>query len=316
MKGLLEFVLILLVIVYIPETSFGDTDDSTLEKYLPTKTELEEMTNDNTWRYVYKNSEYNEKLGTIESITGLLRDITRIYEPINYKFKVPTILVEISQYQNQDQLESFWNESKNITLEKLFSKSYLVGSPNDFTKCVFNYSDEGAVTICVVNNLMIQSTINDSYNEHYEYKLKKIQLNQNEMTTQIMDKILQKINIDKNIDNQKDLFKVLHTKMQENKEIKSEKDVSIGLEKSNKFGIQNVSCVQDEFGLITISGQYNNNEIKKDKVDLIISFLDREGNSLVKSSINLNNIKEYENKRFIGNTFWDNSFFTCSIKLQ
>ena len=296
LKSLLGFVLILLIIFCTPGTSFGYTADSILEKYLPTKTELEEMTNDNTWRYVYKNSDYDEKLGTIESITGLLRDITRIYEPINYKFKVPTILVEISKYQNQEQLESFWNESKNITFEELFSKSTLIGYPNDFTKCIFNHSDEGAVTICVVDNLIIQSTINDSYNEHYEYKLKKNQLNQNEVTTQIMDIILQKINIDKNIDNQKDLFEVLHTKMQENKEIKSKKNVSIGLEKSNKFGIQNVSCVQDEFGLITISGQYNNNEIKKDKVDLVISFLDREGSSLVKSSINLNNIKEYENK--------------------
>lgn len=293
------------------QESFAENELQTdLKKLLPSEEELEVITNGKVWEYVQNNSGFDEKLGIKYSISALLRDITRIYEPINYKFKVPTIMIKITEYSNKDKLKEYWNESKNNTIEELLSKSYLVGSPNDSTDCFFNYTKQGAMTVCVHNNILIQSTIFDKYNEHYKYDSKEIQLDQYEMTAKIMDKILQNLHYDGNIKLFESLQKVNQNEKIRNKSVTEQQD----LEKENKFGIQNVSCIQDEFGLITISGQYNNNEIKKDKVNLVISFLDREGNDLVKSSINLNNIKEFENKRFIGNTFWDYSFFTCSIK--
>ena len=88
------------------------------------------------------------------------------------------------------------------------------------------------------------------------------------------------------------------------------------MEKDKKYGIQNFSCVKDEFQLITISGQFNNNQIKKDKVVLEILFLDYERNIIFKNTANLLEIDEFETKRFLGNTKIDKPFLTCSIKVK
>jgi hypothetical protein len=85
------------------------------------------------------------------------------------------------------------------------------------------------------------------------------------------------------------------------------------MEKDKKYGIQKFSCVKDEFGLITISGQFNNNEIKKDKITLEILFLDNDQNVIVKNTTNLLDIDEFETKRFLGNTKTDKTYSICTI---
>ena len=88
------------------------------------------------------------------------------------------------------------------------------------------------------------------------------------------------------------------------------------MEKENRYGVENYSCIQDEFGLITISGQYNNNEFQKDKVVLKITFFDRQKESIGENIVNLNDVKEFEIKRFMGNTNWGESFFSCLINVE
>ena len=88
----------------------------------------------------------------------------------------------------------------------------------------------------------------------------------------------------------------------------------LGIEKDKKYGIQNFSCIKDEFGLITISGQFNNNQIKKDKVVLEILFLDYEQNIIFKNTANLLEIDEFETKRFLGNTKMINHFQHVQLK--
>ena len=135
----------------------------------------------------------------------------------------------------------------------------------------------------------------------------------------------------KDIDNDYQLYKILESnrELKEKDRINEENDAknneeqnivggkenkSLGIEKDKKYGIQNFSCIKDEFGLVTISGQFNNNEIKKDKVILEILFLDYEQNIVFKNTANLLDIDEFETKRFLGNTKINNSFLTCTIK--
>ena len=100
------------------------------------------------------------------------------------------------------------------------------------------------------------------------------------------------------------------------KEACENKNRNLGVEKDKKYGIQNFSCIKDEFGLITISGQFNNNQIKKDKIVLEILFLDYEKNVIFKNTANLLEIDEFETKRFLGNTKIDKPFLTCTIKVN
>ena len=309
-----------------------------LKKFLPTEEEFDEITLRSVWRYVDKQTERNEE-GDIEVIQALTRDIGRVYDPVVNKFKVATIQIEIIQFEDFKKLEKYWLDEKNSSLENLYDNAYLVGKPNEMTECLFNYSNDGAMTICKTNEFMIQSIIYDKYQEHYTYAkpqtgFEKLELNQDEMTTRIVDIILEKIQKNTEIKNSEELYKILESNIeikqnQYNKENQEKekneqtklleeknKNKQLGIEKDKKHGIQNFSCLKDEFGLITISGQYNNNQIKKDKVVMEILFLDYDKEVIFKNKANLLEIDKFETKRFLGNLKIDKNFSTCTIQIK
>jgi len=302
-----------------------------LKKLLPTEEELDEITLGTVWRYVDKQSQKNEE-ENIEVIQGLVRDIGRVYDPVVNKFKVATIQIEIIKFEDFNNLKNYWFNEKNSSLANLYDNAYLVGKPNEYTECLFNYSNNGAITICKTDEFVIQSIIFDKYQEHYMYSkpqtgFKKLELNQDEMTTRIVEKILEKIQRNVEITSNGNLYKILES----NREIKEreynkesveqnkflvEKNKELGIEKDKKYGIQNFSCLKDEFGLIMISGQYNNNQIKKDKVVMEILFLDYDNEVIFKNKANLLEINKFETKRFLGNLKIDENFSTCIIQIK
>ena len=312
-----------------------------MKKLLPTQDEFDEITLRTVWKYVDKQSSSNEEY-KLESIQSLLRDVGRVYEPVVNKYKIATLQIEIIKYEDKVSLENYWIVEKKSNLEFMFENAYLIGSPNDDTKCFFNYTTDGAITICQTDQYVIQSIIFDKYQEHFKYTksktgYEKLELNQHEITTGITETILKKIQ-PKHTNNDYELYKILESnreiKERENKEIEKveeeenlkekeqreniekDKNKSLGIEKDKKYGIQNFSCIKDEFSLITISGQFNNNHIKKDKVSLEIAFFDYEQNMIYKNTANLLEINEYETKRFLGNLKIDKNFATCTIKLN
>ena len=156
------------------------------------------------------------------------------------------------------------------------------------------------------------------------------------MTTRVVQEILKNIEKNKDVESNYQLFKILESNMEiKEKEVrnnektqiekmerenkskeKQNKNKSLDPEKDRKYGIQNFSCIKDEFELVTISGQFNNNQIKKDKVVLEILFLDYKQNIIFKNTANLLEIDEFETKRFLGNTKINKSFSTCTIKVN
>tara|TARA_B110000438_G_scaffold164266_1_gene157205 strand:+ start:155 stop:1291 length:1137 start_codon:yes stop_codon:yes gene_type:complete len=305
---------------------------SELIKLLPTENKLEEITHRTIWEYVDKQSTLDEEIG-IETMTALLKDVSRVYDPIVNKYKVSTIQIEIIKYDDKYELAYYWDEISNSSIEKIFNNAYLIGSPSENIDCMFNYSKDGAMAICKTGEYVIQSIIFDKYQEHFSYnKLKigteKLELNQNEMATRIVEEILKNIEKHENVKNNYQLHKILKSNIEikENTSKKitersnsideeKKKSKSLGIEKNKKYGIQNVSCIKDEFGLITISGQFNNNQIKKEKIVLEILFLNYEQNVTFKNNANLLDIKEFETKRFLGNTKISKSFETCTIQM-
>ena len=304
---------------------------SKLIKLLPTENKLEEITHRVIWKYVDKQSTIDEEIG-IETMTALLRDISRVYDPIVNKYKVSTIQIEIIKYDDKYELAHYWDEISNSSIENIFNNAYLLGSPNEGTDCMFNYSKEGAMTICKTDEHVIQSIIFDKYEEHFSYNksktgTEKLELNQNEITTRVVEEILKDIEKHENLKNNYQLHEILKSNIEvkedSGKKIRgggdatdeSKKSKSLGLEKNKKYGVQNFSCIKDEFELITISGQFNNNQIKKDRIVLEILFLDYEQNIIFKNIANLLEINEFETKRFLGNTKMDESFATCTIKV-
>ena len=313
-----------------------------LKKFLPTEEDLDKITLRSVWRYVDKQSDKNEEFG-IEKIQALIRDIGRVYDPIVNKYKVATIQIEIIKFNDEEKIKNFWMINKNSDFENLYDNAYLIGTPSDGTECMFNYSNVGAMTICKTDEFIIQSIIFDKYQEHYTYSkpqtgIKKLTINQDEITTQIVENILKKIHKNEKIEFNNELHKILESNIEikqkqqldanKQNQIKNEinkkdkflaeknENKLLGIEKDKKYGIQNFSCIKDEFGLITISGQYNNNQIKKDKVVMEILFLDYNENVIFKNKANLLKIDKFETKRFLGNLKIDDRFSTCSVKIH
>ena len=313
-----------------------------LKKLLPTEEQFDEITLGTVWRYVDKQSQKNEE-ENIEIIQALARDVGRVYDPIVNKYKVATIQIEIINFNDEKTLNDYWLIEKNSNLNNLYENAYLVGKPNEYAECLFNYSNNGAMTICKTDEFVIQSIIFDKYQEHYMYSkpqtgFKKLELNQDEMTTRIADIVLKKIQKNTETSNKYELYKILESNgeilqreiNEENKEREAikernvqtnfleekNKNKQLGIEKDKKYGIQNFSCLKDEFGLITISGQYNNNQIKKDKLVMEILFLDYDNEVIFKNKANLLEIDKFETKRFLGNLKIDENFSTCTIQIK
>ena len=313
-----------------------------LKKLLPTEEQFDEITLGTVWRYVDKQSQKNEE-ENIEIIQALARDVGRVYDPIVNKYKVATIQIEIINFNDEKTLNDYWLIEKNSNLNNLYENAYLVGKPNEYAECLFNYSNNGAMTICKTDEFVIQSIIFDKYQEHYMYSkpqtgFKKLELNQDEMTTRIADIVLKKIQKNTETSNKYELYKILESnreilQREINEEKKKREDIKernvqtnfleeknknkqLGIEKDKKYGIQNFSCLKDEFGLITISGQYNNNQIKKDKLVMEILFLDYDNEVIFKNKANLLEIDKFETKRFLGNLKIDENFSTCTIQIK
>jgi len=302
-----------------------------LKKFLPTEKDFDEITLRTVWRYVDKQSSENEEFG-VNKIQGLVRDVGRVYDPIVNKYKVATMQIEIIKYDNSVKLMDYLLQEKNSNLEKLWDNAYLIGAPNQNTECIFNYSDFGAMTICKTDEFVIKSIIFDKYKEHFDYGkpqtgTKKLIIDQNEITTRVVDNILKKVQKNSEIESSNELYKILESnadiiESKQNKDSSSEKELIINknqmhrFENDKKYGIEKFSCIKDEFGLITISGQYNNNQIKKDKVIMEIVFLDNNQNIILKNTANLLELDEYETKRFIGNLKMDKKFSTCTINVK
>jgi len=283
--------------------------------------EIVDITKKTIWRNFSTEYEFEEKEGVVDSVKIIFNDITRVYEPIFYKFKVPTLVMQISEFNNQNDLETYWNSFENRDKQEIFDSAYMSGKPNTNSECLFNYTSEGALTSCIYDNLIVHVMIFDKNNEHYNYKVNDLILDENEPTSRFTSEILKKISFYKNEFINSQLSSVMQKEIQDRNLGDSVNGIktalkSVEAEQSVIQGVNNFSCIRDDFGLVTISGQYQNDNKKRTQVDLIISFLDNKGSILGNTSTTLNDLKEFESKRFVGHSKWNENFYSCQIEIK
>jgi len=309
---------------YTPEKSLfseNDTFQSSLEKYLLNDKEVLNITKETKWRTFSTEYEFEEKDGVVDSVKIIFNDITRIYEPIFYKFKVPTLTMQISEFNNKNDLDNYWNSFDDRDKKQIFDSAYLIGKPNNNSECLFYYTPEGALTSCMYENFIVHVIMFDQYSEHYNYHTDKLILDENEPTTRFMGEILTKIAFYKNDFVNSQLHTVLQKEIQENNSQEPISNIqtvpkSIEPEKSAIEGVENFSCIRDDFGLVTISGQYHNDNLKRSQVELSISFLNAKGDMVGETSTTFTDLQEFESKRFVGYSKWNENFHSCQIKIE
>ena len=233
-----------------------------LKKFLPTEEDLDKITLRTVWRYVDKQSDKNEEF-EIERIQSLIRDIGRVYDPVVNKYKIATIQIEIIKFNDYVKVKNFWMMDKNSDFENLYNNAYLIGTPSNETECMFNYSNVGAMTICKTDEFIIQSIIFDKYQEHYTYSkpqtgIKKLTINQDEMTTQIVENILKKIHKNEKIEFNNELHKILESNIEikqkqqldtiKQNQIKNEidkKDKFLAEKNKNRINFKDIKTYED-----------------------------------------------------------------------
>lgn len=309
---------------YTPEKSYfteEQTFQSSLEKYLLSEKEILNIIKETKWRILSTEYEFEEKQGVMDSVRIMFTDISRVYEPSFYKFKVPSLILQISEFNDENDIDDYWNSFDRNSNATIFETSYLSTELNKNSQCFFDYKINGAMTSCSYDNMIFHVVIFDEYAEHYDYNKNEINLDEKEPTTRFASEILNKINFYHN-DN---LNTLLHKTMQKEtvsdpveKQESTQRIVpkSVEPEISSIQGVENFSCTKDDFGLVTVSGMYNNDNIKREQVDLIISFYDKNGNILGKTGTTFYDLEEFEVKRFLGHTKWDSNFHNCQIEIS
>ena len=255
--------------------------------------------------------------------------------------------MQITKITNHTSLDEYWLKYTNQTIQNTLEYSHMTGHMTDGTMCFFNYSDDGAATTCMRDHIMMQVIVFDMYNEHYAYKSPNIDLDATEPTTYIMDEIIRKINFatDKNANASEALRHILQKKSTiqdvsnvtsskintttisdtaniiENKNttavtnttnaIENKNTITLHTENVFTYGIGNLLCIKDDFGTVTISGQYNNNDKPKNNLKIVISFVDWHDKSIGSTELLLEDIREFETKWFLGHVKWDRNFAHC-----
>lgn len=308
---------------YAPERNHFAEDvlfQSDLEKYLLTEKEILNIVKQTKWRIISTEYDFEEKQGVTDSVRVMFTDISRVYDPSFYKFKVPSLVMHIAKFSDQNYLASYWDSFGRNSNATIFETSYMSTDPNEKSQCFFDYKRNGAMTSCSYDDMIFHVIIFDEYAEHYDYNKNEISLDETEPTTRFASEMLEKINFYHNDNVNIQLHKTMQKETVSEPGEGSESPLrivpkSFEPETSPIQGVENFSCTRDDFGLVVVSGIYNNDNIKRERVDLIVSFHDKNGGIMGRTGTTFYDLEEFEEKRFLGHTKWSGNFHSCQIEI-
>lgn len=70
-------------------------------------------------------------------------------------------------------------------------------------------------------------------------------------------------------------------------------------------------CTRDDFGIVTIMGTYQNDNVGRAQVNVTISLVGWDGATAGRASISVVGLDEFETRQFLGHSRWDGNFRTC-----
>ena len=76
-------------------------------------------------------------------------------------------------------------------------------------------------------------------------------------------------------------------------------------------GVDELACIRDDFGILTVTGRYVNGGTPSNQTDIEIVFTDWQQNVMGRTSISFVGVFEFETREFLGHAKWDGSFAEC-----
>ena len=308
----------------IPEIIPPLTQKQILLTYFPTDDEKNSF-EPFTWKYFEDYSrgifQYRaqESMSIQTSIGKILYDISRPYDPIYNENQVPYILMELYQYESNEDAKSFVDKHPRV-YNAFFDQSDMSGTSDLTGDCMYNNQkniveasmDEIHMMICIYDDLALLITVYEDYPNV-----------NSSLVFNIADIIFKKIH-DGN-ENPK-LYEILK---QNSFEVKPESKNDISSSESNnpspqndselsgaKLGIQNFTCIKDDFGMIAINGEFANSEKFYDQIVFSIILKSYDGTKLAQGDSEILNVEPFEIRKFDGYVELNEPFYECSAVIN
>ena len=254
----------------------------------------------------------------------ILKDATQFFDPILQKLKLSSIIVEVYQFDDEFEQEEFWYMEEYD--KTIFDVALMSGFSQTTGSCFFENSEKGGMSGCSYDDIIIQVSIFDPYMQHYRYNNSEYSENdsnlRNEPTLKIVNKILEKINNSKHRVYTGNLVDVLYNDQTENTINDGMKDmIDSGMENSTdpeialKAGINHFTCKKNDFGIVSIAGEFVNGVGFINDAKITIGITDQNENVITTDSNNFHNVEKYDTRKFVAYIKTDEKFYDCTVEI-
>ena len=308
-----------------PEFVPPPTDKQILLSYFPTEVESKEFV-PNTWKYFDSHArgifQYRaaDSMLIETSVGKILYDVSRPYDPIYNQNQVPYILMELYQYNSNEDARSFVDKYPRIYNE-FFEQSDMSGTSDETGDCMYNNEknlaisgqDEIHMIICIYDNLALLITAYEDYT-----------VVDSSLVFDVADSFFEKIH-DEPVPKLKEIleqnfFETIsesQDSISEQQSSQSKPPEQIDPELSGaKVGIQNFSCIKDDFGFVEIYGEFSNDNKFYERVVFSIILKSYDGTKLAQGDSEILNVQPYEIRKFDGYVALDEPFYECNAVIN
>ena len=308
-----------------PEFVPPPTDKQILLSYFPTEVESKEFV-PNTWKYFDSHArgifQYRaaDSMLIETSVGKILYDVSRPYDPIYNQNQVPYILMELYQYNSNEDARSFVDKYSRIYNE-FFEQSDMSGTSDETGDCMYNNEknlaisgqDEIHMIICIYDNLALLITAYEDYT-----------VVDSSLVFDVADSFFEKIH-DEPVPKLKEIleqnfFETIsesQDSISEQQSSQSKPPEQIDPELSGaKVGIQNFSCIKDDFGFVEIYGEFSNDNKFYERVVFSIILKSYDGTKLAQGDSEILNVQPYEIRKFDGYVALDEPFYECNAVIN
>ena len=293
--------------------------ETEFEHYILTQDDLRGLF-DRYWKIINVDTDLSDT--EFLSSTIIIRDGEREFDPVYKKNKIPAITVEIYQFEFGSDQEDFWFvDEYEQSISDLASISGFSETTGD---CFFENSIEGGMSGCSYENIIIQVTTFDLYEKHLRTIKKDVRL-ESEPTLKVLNKVIEKINDFKGRDHGVDVVNVLLDKIERKqivgKDLKQDKefkeiDTNTDPEDSLRDGINYFSCKKDDFGVVSIAGEFANGVGFVDGAKITISLTDGNDDIIISDSNNFDQIEKYDTRKFVAYVKTNERFNDCNVEIK
>ena len=307
----------------IPESVPPLTQKQILLTYFPTDDEKNKF-EPFTWKYFEDHSrgifQYRaqDSLFIQTSVGKILYDLSRPYDPIYNKNQVPYILMELYQYESNEDAKSFVDKYPRV-YNAFFDQSDMSGTSDLTGDCMYNNQknfvkasmDEVHMVICIYEDLALLITAYEDYpnvNSTLVFNIADIMFEKihNGNESPKLHKILKQNSFEVQPESKTE-------SSQETNEPSSQNDSELS---GAKLGIQNFTCIKDDFGMIEINGEFANSEKFFERIVFSIILKSYDGTKLAQGDSEILDIEPFEIRKFDGYVELNEPFYECSAVIN